>query len=66
MMKRVRWAAPALVFLATAAPLGAQEEELLSAPDFTLTDMYGDKVRLSDYAGRNVVLWFYPRANTPG
>jgi len=36
------------------------------APDFTLTDKDGNTVRLSDFAGRKVVLYFYPRDNTPG
>jgi peroxiredoxin Q/BCP len=36
------------------------------APDFTLSDHTGRAVRLSDYRGRNVVLWFYPKADTPG
>ncbi len=37
-----------------------------SAPDFSVSDHTGATRRLSDYRGRNVVLWFYPRANTPG
>ena len=36
------------------------------APGFTLLDDHGHEVSLSDYAGRNVVLFFYPKANTPG
>ena len=36
------------------------------APDFTAKDHTGATVRLSDYRGKNVVLWFYPRADTPG
>ena len=36
------------------------------APDFEVGDHTGRTVRLSDYAGRDVVLWFYPRADTPG
>lgn len=35
-----------------------------AAPDFTLTDQYGQSVSLSDYRGRNVVLMFYPFAFT--
>lgn len=38
----------------------------MPAPDFTLSDHTGRTVRLSDYRGRNVVLWFYPKADTPG
>ncbi|MBT6391206.1 MAG: redoxin domain-containing protein [Candidatus Marinimicrobia bacterium] len=36
------------------------------APDFTLPDQDGNAVSLSDYAGKKVVLWFYPKASTPG
>ena len=36
------------------------------APAFTLTDQRGKKVKLSDYKGKNVVVYFYPRADTPG
>jgi peroxiredoxin Q/BCP len=36
------------------------------APGFEVKDHAGRSVRLSDYRGRNVVLWFYPRADTPG
>jgi peroxiredoxin Q/BCP len=36
------------------------------APDFTLPDQDGNDVSLSDYAGKTVVLYFYPKADTPG
>lgn len=36
------------------------------APEFTLTDAEGREVSLSDYLGRPVVVYFYPRDNTPG
>ena len=36
------------------------------APDFTLPDKYGNSVSLSDFLGKKVVLYFYPRDNTPG
>jgi peroxiredoxin Q/BCP len=36
------------------------------APDFELGDHLGQRHRLSDYRGRKVVLWFYPKAATPG
>jgi peroxiredoxin Q/BCP len=36
------------------------------APDFTLSDQDGQPVTLSALRGRNVVLYFYPKADTPG
>ena len=37
-----------------------------TAPDFTLPDQDGNDVALSDLRGQTVVLYFYPRADTPG
>ena len=36
------------------------------APDFTLDDQDGKSISLSDFAGQNILLWFYPKASTPG
>ena len=36
------------------------------APDFELPDQHGNPVRLSDYRGKRTVLYFYPKASTPG
>jgi len=36
------------------------------APEFTLTDKDGKQVSLADFAGKKVVLYFYPKDNTPG
>jgi peroxiredoxin Q/BCP len=36
------------------------------APAFTLTDQRGKKVKLSDFKGKRVVVYFYPKADTPG
>jgi peroxiredoxin Q/BCP len=36
------------------------------APAFTLPDQSGEKVKLSDFKGETIVLYFYPRADTPG
>ena len=36
------------------------------APDFTAKDQDGNKVKLSDYKGKRVVLYFYPKDDTPG
>jgi peroxiredoxin Q/BCP len=41
-------------------------EEGTTAPDFTLPDQDGQDVTLSDLRGRTVVLYFYPKADTPG
>jgi peroxiredoxin Q/BCP len=38
----------------------------MKAPDFTLEDQNGNAVSLSDFAGKKVVLYFYPKDNTPG
>jgi peroxiredoxin Q/BCP len=36
------------------------------APDFSVPDETGRTRTLSEFAGKTVVLWFYPRASTPG
>ena len=36
------------------------------APDFSVKDQNGDEVKLSDFRGRRVVLYFYPKDDTPG
>jgi thioredoxin-dependent peroxiredoxin len=41
-------------------------DEGTPAPAFTLPDQDGNQVSLADFAGRTVVLYFYPRADTPG
>ena len=38
----------------------------MKAPDFTLNDKDGKAVSLSDFRGKKVVLYFYPKDNTPG
>ena len=38
----------------------------MKAPDFSVQDHDGNTVSLSDYAGKKVVIFFYPKANTPG
>jgi len=35
-------------------------------PEFSSTDQDGNTINLSDYSGKNLVVFFYPRANTPG
>ena len=41
-------------------------EKGMKAPDFTLKDKNGNDVSLSDFKGKKIVLYFYPRDNTPG
>ncbi len=38
----------------------------VKAPDFTLLNQDGEKVSLADFRGQKVVLYFYPKDNTPG
>ena len=44
----------------------ATVKEGKKAPAFTLSDSQGKSVSLDDFAGRNVVLYFYPKDDTPG
>ena len=44
----------------------AQLQPGAEAPPFTLTDQAGRPVSLSDYKGRKVLVYFYPKADTPG
>ena len=37
-----------------------------TAPAFEVTDHQGHALKLSDFRGRRVLLWFYPKADTPG
>ncbi|MFN0243531.1 MAG: peroxiredoxin [Planctomycetota bacterium] len=37
-----------------------------TAPAFEATDHTGKKIKLADFAGKRIVLWFYPKADTPG
>ncbi len=41
-------------------------KEETAAPAFTLNDAYGKAVRLKDFRGQKVVLYFYPKDDTPG
>lgn len=41
-------------------------EEGMKAPDFSLPDSQGIEVALSDFIGKNIILYFYPKDNTKG
>ena len=41
-------------------------EKGTSAPDFKLDDQDGNPVSLADFKGKKILLWFYPKASTPG
>ncbi len=47
-------------------PLELKLKESDTAPDFTATTAEGRQISLSDFRGSNVVLYFYPRDDTPG
>jgi thioredoxin-dependent peroxiredoxin len=44
----------------------AKLKEGEKAPDFTAKDQNGNTVSLSDYKGKNIILYFYPKDDTPG
>ncbi len=50
--------------VSTPPPPTVQEGD--TAPDFAAPDQDGNVVRLSDLRGRHVVLYFFPKAETPG
>jgi len=41
-------------------------QEGAQAPDFSVNDHNGNRVSLQDFKGKKLVLWFYPKADTPG
>jgi peroxiredoxin/dienelactone hydrolase len=47
-------------------PVAPKIAEGEAAPDFTVDDESGTRRTLADYRGRKLLLWFYPRADTPG
>ncbi len=55
-----------LILAAVARPATAALRVGDVAPDFTVTSHTGTPVSLSEYRGRKVILWFYPRASTGG
>lgn len=41
-------------------------EKGMQAPDFNSTDHHGNPVSLAEFRGKKLVLWFFPKAATPG
>lgn len=41
-------------------------EKGTQAPDFNSTDHHGNPVSLAEFRGKKLVLWFFPKAATPG
>ena len=37
-----------------------------NAPEFQLSDQDNNSINISDFKGQKVLLWFYPKASTPG
>tara|TARA_X000001036_G_scaffold316437_2_gene294830 strand:+ start:3399 stop:3530 length:132 start_codon:yes stop_codon:yes gene_type:complete len=37
-----------------------------NAPEFSLPDQNGNKISLDDYSDKKIILWFFPKASTPG
>ena len=58
------FAAAGALLLASASARAAEVGQ--KAPEFSVLDHTGKTVKLSDLRGKNVVLWFYPAANTGG
>jgi peroxiredoxin Q/BCP len=52
--------------MATQAEMSKMLKEGDKAPGFHVTADDGEKVSSADYRGKNLVLFFYPKANTPG
>jgi thioredoxin-dependent peroxiredoxin len=52
--------------MATQAEMSKMLKEGDRAPSFKVTADDGEKVSSADYRGKNLVLFFYPKANTPG
>ena len=70
-MTKIMLGGLAALLLLTSAVLwmlrpGSQRVEGSAAPDFSLQDQNGQTHRLGDYAGRWLVLYFYPKDDTPG
>jgi peroxiredoxin len=59
--------APPSLTVSHAGSVGSRDDRTSQpAPDFELPDQDGNPVRLSGLRGKRVVLYFYPKADTPG
>jgi peroxiredoxin len=59
-------AAPALARAQDTAPVASTVKAGDPAPDFKAKTDEGKEVTLADFKGKRVVLWFFPKADTPG
>lgn len=68
MKRRTMLAASGLLLALTALPAGAAQPPVVGspAPDFALPDAAGKERRLADWRGQWLVLYFYPKDDTPG
>ena len=57
---------PARAAAMAASPAGAKLQRGEAAPDFACADASGTTRALGDYRGKHVLVWFYPKADTPG
>jgi len=66
----IRWSLIKFVFKTLIRQLLGRRIAMLEvgseAPDFLVNDHNGNRVTLKDFRGKKVVLWFYPKADTPG
>ena len=68
-MKRVMPVVALLLFFLVAVPAGAEADMLNPGerfPDWSLSDHTGKTVSSKDVAGKTYLLWYYPKASTPG
>lgn len=63
--RRIIWLGTLIVLVATAVQAGEISTGSL-APDFSLADQHGKTHRLADYRGQWVIVYFYPKDDTPG
>jgi len=66
----IRWSPIKFIFKTLIRQLLGRRIAMLevgsAAPDFLVNDHNGNRVTLKDFRGKKVILWFYPKADTPG